>query len=569
MSISPDTTKECIMKKFVGITILLFLTATSALAETGHDEEAGGLELDAAEREAAGIVTERISKSPLREVITMPAEITLNAYRTSKVSPRITAQVMQRHIRLGDLVSKGKSLVTLSSVSMAEAQGSLIVTTREWHRVKQLGKSAVSEKRYTEAQVAQQLALSRVFAYGMGKSQADRLMQSGDATLATGEFDLVAMQDGTVLQDDFIIGELIEPGRVLFTISDESSLWVEAKTFTDQLKNVSIGHAASVSVNKIVWIKGKVVQIHHRLDEATRTQGLRIEIANEKDDLHPGQFAEVQLTVGQSMPVISVPSQAITLINGDPTVFKLEDGHEFHPEIVKTGDTIGERTIVMGDQGGYLPSGPGANQVANNEQLVEMADRITEGLEQGAVAVGFGTAYTPAASRDEVERMFRISAGYGATAFIHVSSSLEGRIEGLVEAIEMANRTDVSLHVFHANSSGGEVIEQFLAIIDEARTAAQDVTTEAYPYEAGSTFIESALFADWETWADSQYNRFQKPDTGERLARETFERYRKEGGRVIVFLRTEELTRAAMASSLTMIASDGSLTIPVKNSANT
>jgi cobalt-zinc-cadmium efflux system membrane fusion protein len=328
------------------LSVPLISSAEEGHKKVGHDEESSSLEFNSIEQAAAGIATEQLDLHSLNEVITVPAEITLNAYRTSKSSPRITAQILKRHARLGDTVKSGESLVTLSSVDMAEAQGALIIATREWQRVKKLGKGAVSEKRFTEAQVLQQQALSRVLAYGMGKDQAMKLMRSSDATLATGEFDLLAAQDGTVLQDDFIVGELVEPGRVLYTISDESILWVEAKVFSSQLKSISVGDTASVSVNDLDWIKGKVIQIHHRLDETTRTQGLRIEIHNENDSLHPGEFAEARITAGLSNPVISVPNESITLINGEPTVFLLEDGHEFHPVAIETGNTIGTRTVV-------------------------------------------------------------------------------------------------------------------------------------------------------------------------------------------------------------------------------
>ena len=57
------------------------------------------------------------------------------------------------------------------------------------------------------------------------------------------------------------------------------------------------------------------------------------------------------------------------------------------------------------------------------------------------------------------------------------------------------------LHIVHVNSSAGDEIDAFLAAIKAARDAGQDVTTEAYPYGAGMTEIQSALFDDWQTLA--------------------------------------------------------------------
>ena len=188
-----------------------------------------------------------------------------------------------------------------------------------------------------------------------------------------------------------------------------------------------------------------------------------------------------------------------------------------------------------------------------DDQVSEMARRIDEGLTQGAVAVGFGTAYTPAATMAEVETMFRVAADHGASAHIHT----RGGLDGLRVTIETAARADVPLHVVHANSSGGARTIEFLDIIERARADGIDVTTEAYPYGAGMTAIESALFDDWEAWPDERFATHQWVETGERLTPETFGRYRSQGGYVITHSRSEEMTLAAIGDPLTMIASDG------------
>ncbi len=336
-------------RALTALLVLLALTR-SAYAEDDHDEhgeeDRSVIELNSNARQAVGVVVDSVTYGPLSEQITVAAEVMLNAYATSKVTPRITAQIVKRHVKLGETVAVGSSLVTLSSVAMAEAQGNLIVANQEWLRVKNLGKAAVSEKRFTEAQVAQQQALSRAIAYGMDKTQALEMILVGDPASANGEFDLVSPQNGTVLQDDFVVGELIEPGRVLFTVSDETLLWVEAKTFATQMDNIRIGDPAWVSIDQQSWIQGSIAQIHHRLDETTRTQGLRIQVKNLKDTMHPGQFAEARISTGQTEAFLSVPSSSITLIDGKPTVFVLEKGAEFQPKPIVPGRTVGERTTV-------------------------------------------------------------------------------------------------------------------------------------------------------------------------------------------------------------------------------
>ena len=227
-------------------------------------------------------------------------------------------------------------------------------------------------------------------------------------------------------------------------------------------------------------------------------------------------------------------------------------------QLLNYGVSIGHipvRMIVMEDEGIFLPSGPGGSEVATDVQIEEMARRIEEGLMQGAVAVGFGLAYTPAAKTEEFETMLRMAKKYDASSHIHV----RGGVAGVEEAIAAARNMDAPLHIVHANSSGSAETEAFLQKIQEAVNAGQDVTTEAYPYEAGMTRIESALFDDWESYPEDQFGIYQWAETGERLTRQTFAEYREQGGGIIIHSRTEAMTNAAIESPLTMIASDGGI----------
>jgi len=99
-----------------------------------------------------------------------------------------------------------------------------------------------------------------------------------------------------------------------------------------------------------------------------------------------------------------------------------------------------------------------------------------------------------------------------------------------------------------------------LQMIGEAKSRGLDVTTECYPYIAGMTDIKSAIFDEgWQEVFNIDYKDLQWAATGERLTKESFDRYRKTGGMVAVFSMTEEVVNTAISSPLTMIASDGIL----------
>ncbi len=100
----------------------------------------------------------------------------------------------------------------------------------------------------------------------------------------------------------------------------------------------------------------------------------------------------------------------------------------------------------------------------------------------------------------------------------------------------------------------GEILE----VIQGVRSRGLDVTTEAYPYPAASTYLESAYFdPGWQQRYGIDYGDLQWVATGERLTEESFVRYREEGGLVVIFMIPEEAVDLAVAHPLVMIASDG------------
>ena len=220
------------------------------------------------------------------------------------------------------------------------------------------------------------------------------------------------------------------------------------------------------------------------------------------------------------------------------------------------------RMEVLGDSGDFLPADKGAFDTASPEQIARMKMRLEQEIKKGAVGVGFGVQYTPGASHWEIIEMFRLAARHGLACHVHVraSSSSIGedvRIRALSEAIAAAAVTGASLHVVHINSLSLGSIDKTLAMIEGARARGLDVTTEAYPYTAGATRIESASYNGWEDRPDEEFAKLQWIKTGERLTRESFFRFRKERGLVIYHANTEAGVRSAVVHPLSMIASDG------------
>jgi dihydroorotase len=233
--------------------------------------------------------------------------------------------------------------------------------------------------------------------------------------------------------------------------------------------------------------------------------------------------------------------------------------------LVNFGVSVGHiptRMKVMKDPGTWLPTGDAAHRAATDAELAQIDERIEAGLKEGALAVGMGINYTAAAARGEVLGVFRVASRYGAPVHVHLRYAGDKPPEtgraALEEVLTASSETKAPLHVVHVTSMGLRDTPQLLAMIRAAKAQGADVTTECYPYVAGSTGLESALFdAGWQERMRISYGDLQWVKTGERLTAETFERYRKEGGQVVIFMIPENVVRLAIADPMVMVASDG------------
>ncbi len=234
---------------------------------------------------------------------------------------------------------------------------------------------------------------------------------------------------------------------------------------------------------------------------------------------------------------------------------------------INFGVSIGHiptRISVMGDKPAFLPpaNSRGAKQRATPEQLAAIKKKIEHGLKRGAVAVGFGLQYTPEATQWESLEVFRIAAKYNASCHVHMRN--KGTDSGLNihtavhEVIALSAISGAPGHIVHIQSTGNLVTPRLIEMVAAARKRGLDVSCEVYPYTAGMTDIKSAIFdPGWQERAGITYNNLQWVATGERLTKATFEKYRKQGGKVIVHANPESLVRQVVASPHTMIASDG------------
>ncbi len=318
-------------------------------ADRGEEAEGGVVELSAESVQAADIHVTTLKSELLPEVISAPGEIQLDQYRSAEVTPLIDAVVVKRHAKLGDEVKAGQPLITLASIEVAAAQGELRIVANEWQRVRRLGKGVVSAKRFVQARVAYEQGRLKLSAYGLDNKQINAVV-ARRMKVALGQFMLNAPVSGTVLLDDFRVGQRIRAGHSLFLIADERRVWVEANLPPVQADHIEIDVPARVNIGGH-WHPGKVIQKHHLLDEQTRTVRVRIGVTPHGEHHHAGEFVQVAIAADadHAEPTLAVPESALVQDDeGNWTVFvELNPGH-FKQTRIHRGTTRGKKIAISG-----------------------------------------------------------------------------------------------------------------------------------------------------------------------------------------------------------------------------
>ncbi|HKU24258.1 MAG TPA: amidohydrolase family protein [Candidatus Sulfotelmatobacter sp.] len=260
---------------------------------------------------------------------------------------------------------------------------------------------------------------------------------------------------------------------------------------------------------------------------------------------------------------------ALEMEIGAPDVAQFLKSKEGH-SLIHYGTTashLAARALIFGaplPDGTILPkSGPATDQPATAEQIQQIQRRLGEQLDAGALGIGMGIEYCPGATRLEIIDMFRVAAARKLPVYTHMRSA--GRIEpgaiaSVEEVIGASAISGAPLHIVHINSTCLKESMACLSLVEGARAHGIDVTTEAYPYIAGMTAINSAVFnPGWQEKLGISYNDLVLPDTGEHLTKERFDELHNSNNKqwVLIFANTQQVVDELIPNPLIMIASDG------------
>jgi N-acyl-D-amino-acid deacylase len=138
------------------------------------------------------------------------------------------------------------------------------------------------------------------------------------------------------------------------------------------------------------------------------------------------------------------------------------------------------------------------NRRPTAKELSQMKQRIRQSMDDGAFGLSSGLIYPPGVYSDaeEMIELCKTVAEKGGVYTTHIRNEYDLVLEAVKEAIEVAEQSGAPTIIAHHKTAGKRnwgKSRQTLQLIAEARERGTDVVCDAYPYEAGSTFLWAVL----------------------------------------------------------------------------
>ena len=334
---------------------------SAAAPETADEPVEVSLTPDAIQR--AGIVTAPVRSEVVEGTSTVPATVTSNAYRETKVNSLVGGIVRHVYPELGARVARGETLVVVFSHELAEAQmkylsmqAMLQADHQKLTRTRKLAEigaasrqeveevTAVHEAHATEVAAARQ----RLLLLGLTTSQMERLQ---DASHIVSEVAVTAPADGTILSRNVNPGQVVGAGHELLTVADLGTVWVIGDLYEQDFQTVRVGTEAAITTAAYPdsTLRGRVTYIDPRVDPQARTAKVRVEVPNRDGRLKLGLYVSMMFTTRGKERAVVVPRAAVQALGERMVVYlpvKDEEG-KFIQRDVRVGKPIGDGYAVL------------------------------------------------------------------------------------------------------------------------------------------------------------------------------------------------------------------------------
>ena len=349
----------------------------------GHDESGkkpSGLTLTADQKANIGLKTVIADLRPIENVIRVAGVVRPHPDREAQVSSRVSGKVVGLFFKVGDAVPRGQRLAEVQSVEiqkvqvdLMQAENKLSLAKAELERIQNLVESKIAaRKELIAAQNQHQSILNEIQGLeqqltilGLTETAVKKMREQ--KTIAT--FSVAAPIGGVIAERNVVLGETVEPSKVIFKILDPSVVFVEGDAFEESLRELKVGQSVRIRLASYPdeVFAGKISRLSPTIDPQKRTLRLWVEVVNPSGKLKPNLFSEMNIVVGGQGEVLAIPIEAVISTEGENFVFVEEKGSFRRADVVlgarddrfvevKKGLLPGDRVVTDGKQQLYTQS---------------------------------------------------------------------------------------------------------------------------------------------------------------------------------------------------------------------
>lgn len=337
-------------------------TSADASATAAKPDEVVEVMLTPEAVERAGIKIEAVRTEAVMEGVSLPGTVTSNAYRDTKVNALVGGVVRQVTVELGAQVKRGEPLAVIFSFDLADAQMKYLsmramleadhqklVRTEKLVTLGAASRQELEEITATHVGHATEVAAARqrLLLLGLGNKQLDALT---DADHVVSEVPVPAPASGVITARTVNPGQIVGAGQDLFVVTDLSTVWAIGDLYEKDFPLVRVGSSASIAVPATnQTLRGRVAYFDPRVDPATRTAKIRVEVPNASGNLRLGMFVTMGIETGSSQRMTVVPQAAVQAVGERMVVYTPADGEEgkFTERPVKVGPLRGNLVQVL------------------------------------------------------------------------------------------------------------------------------------------------------------------------------------------------------------------------------
>lgn len=160
---------------------------------------------------------------------------------------------------------------------------------------------------------------------------------------------LVAPISGIVGAFTLSAGTEVVAGQTLFTLTNLSTVYVEAQVYDRDVAVVQAGNKFLVtcSTDSHKSAEVRLLSQAQTMNPGNQSQRVLFEMDNPKGEFKIGEFVSLKALNQQTSRQITIPNSALTEINGKTAVFLKTNPESFRLSYVQTGEDDGTRTLVL------------------------------------------------------------------------------------------------------------------------------------------------------------------------------------------------------------------------------